>query len=680
MRKKSKEIINIRKVIRIRINIIKGITFIVFLFLMFKITHLIIFQNDIYAYELDRLTNVLVEGGSSPRGRIYDRNYKLLVDNKVIPVVFYKKTNKVTTTSEIDMAYLVAEKLEIDYSKLTKRDLKDYWVLTNKELSNRLITKEEWKKLDNRILNNEDIYNLKIDRVLDEELDKYDEFDRESIYIYFLMNKGYLYEEKEIKNSDLSDEEIAFIAENADILKGFDIRYNWERVYPYGNAFRSILGNISTIPKEEKDNYLARGYALSDIVGVSYIEKQYEDYLKGKKATYSLISSDKKLIVSEGSRGNDIVLTIDIDIQIAIDRILKEEIAKTRWEPATELFNHSYVVIQNPKTGEILAMSGLQLIRKGNDIETVDITPGVITNPMTPGSVVKGASHLVGYMTGAINVGEVKRDECIKLYSKPSKCSWRTLGNINDITALSQSSNVYQFKTAMKVAGFDYTYNKRFTEVGEAFNTYRDVFNMFGLGVKTGVDLPIESIGNVGVDKSADLFLNYAIGQYDTYTTMQLSQYVTTIANNGNRMQPHLLKGVYSSATEEPLKNLIYEFEPIVLNTIDTKKEYIARIQQGFREVMVSGLGKRFMGNAPSPAGKTGTSESFLDTDGDGNIDTPTLSNAFVGYAPYDDPIMSIAVTYPNIVNSNSNSNSRSSANIRMTRLISEKFFELYKN
>ena len=86
------------------------------------------------------------------------------------------------------------------------------------------------------------------------------------------------------------------------------------------------------------------------------------------------------------------------------------------------------------------------------------------------------------------------------------------------------------------------------------------------------------------------------------------------------------------------------------------------------------------MGNSPTPSGKTGTSESFLDTDGDGVIDTETLSNTFVGYAPSEKPVMSITVTSPDLVNPNSKSNSQSYVNHRLTRMISNKFFELYDN
>ena len=86
------------------------------------------------------------------------------------------------------------------------------------------------------------------------------------------------------------------------------------------------------------------------------------------------------------------------------------------------------------------------------------------------------------------------------------------------------------------------------------------------------------------------------------------------------------------------------------------------------------------MGTSPNPAGKTGTSETFLDTDGDGVIDTETISNAFVGYAPYDDPVMTIAVTSPDISHPSTTNSYFSYVNRRLSKQISSKFFELYGN
>lgn len=673
--KRNKYKKDIKKEINKRLNIFKVIIYIAFIILVFQISYLIIFKNKHYNALLNKMTSNTYEYASVPRGRIYDRNYNIIVDNQEVATIYYLKPNKIESYKELEYASKVSSLLDIDYSKLTERMLKDYWLVDNQDISNHLITEEEWEKYDSRKLDSNDIYYLKLSRITEEELQKYTEEEKKSAYIYYLMNNGYSYEEKIIKKGDISDLELAQFLDSLESLPGFYVKYDWERVYPYGDTFRSMLGNISKITKEDKDYYLSRGYSLNDIVGISYIEKQYEDILRGTKGTYT-IENNEIITLTKGERGNDIVLTIDIKLQQEIEKILVEEITKMKNEPGTELFNHAYVVIKEPNTGEILAMAGKQVIKKNNEYQVYDVTPGVLTNPVTPGSVVKGASMLVGYNENAIEIGEYQLDECIKLYSKPKKCSWKTLGKINDITALSQSSNVYQFKTAMKVAGFHYVYNGKFTNTEEAFQKYRKTFNEFGLGVKSEIDLPIDGVGNIGTSNEPDLLLNYVIGQYDTYTTMQLSEYISTVATGGIRYRPHLLKEVHKSDNGNEIGTLLYKQEKEIINKVTTKPEYMERVQLGFREVMTTGLGKNFMGKVTNPAGKTGTSESFLDTDGDGVIDTPTLTNSFVGYYPFENPKMSIAITFPNIVSSDSNS--RSYGNIRITRMISNKFFELY--
>ena len=105
--------------------------------------------------------------------------------------------------------------------------------------------------------------------------------------------------------------------------------------------------------------------------------------------------------------------------------------------------------------------------------------------------------------------------------------------------AISLSSNIYQFKTALKVANIKYSYNIKINDVENAFNKYRAFFKELGLGSRTEIDLAIDGVGNLGKSNSPDLYLNYVIGQYDAYTTMQLSEYISTIANYGERKYPH---------------------------------------------------------------------------------------------------------------------------------------------
>lgn len=661
-----------------RFKILEGILFLIFLLLFFTFIYIIYFNQHFYQQKLIELTDVIVEGESAPRGRIYDRNYNLLVDNIAVPIIYYKKEDGITVKEEIDLAYSIVDQIELKYEKIYIRNLKEFYLALYPNKGKEKITEEEWNKLKQRVLTNSDIENLKISRITEEDLAIFTERDKKTAYLYYLMNSGYSYADKVIKSENVTDQEYAYFSENNYKLNGFDTKVSWERNYLYGNTFKNILGSIGSIPKEAKEEYLKNGYALTDIVGISNIEKQYEELLRGEKAKYKKISNNQLILISEAKRGKDIVLGIDINLQKEIDGIIDKELRRAKTEANTKYLSKTYAIIQEPNTGEILAISGRQILKKDGKYQTYDITSYALTDPMTPGSVIKGASMLVGYNTGAVQIGETMTDECIKLKNLPKKCSSHQLGRLNDIVALAESSNVYQFKIAMKIGGADYSYNKDITINKEAFTIYRNTFKQFGLGVKTEIDLPVESLGYSGKSTASDLLLNFSIGQYDSYTPIQLSQYITTIASNGNRLQPRLLKEIHESGEKEEIGNLLEEKKPNVLNTVDTKEEYLKRVQEGFVAVMEIGLGKRVMGDSPNPAGKTGTSESFIDTDGDGKIDTATTSNAFVGYAPSNNPKMTITVTSPDVEDPNTGYSYRTYMNRRITREISNKYFEMF--
>lgn len=296
------------------------------------------------------------------------------------------------------------------------------------------------------------------------------------------------------------------------------------------------------------------------------------------------------------------------------------------------------------------------------------------------GSAVKGASHIVGYNTGALKIGEIRKDDCLILPSTLPKCSWKYLGTLNDITALKQSSNTYQYHTAIRVGKGSYSYNKALKLDLSAYKIYRNTFAEFGLGIKTGIDLPIESEGFKGKSDTPSLLLDFAIGQYDSYTPIQMTQYINTIANNGYRLQLHFLKAVYEP-TDIPLTNLSYEFETNILNKVNTLDIYIQRVKQGFKSVMeTNGTGVGYINLKYKPAGKTGTSQSIIDTNNDGYVDTMVLNNTFVSYAPYDDPKVTFTVISPNIFNYKGKSNSRNYVNMKISRAISKSSLKFINN
>lgn len=665
-----------------RIIVLSVFIFILFLVLIFRISYLQLFDVKASVKKLEELSTKTVYGPSMPRGRILDRNYNVIVDNEGINVITYKKESGTTTEDEIEMAYELAQKLDVSYTKLKDEQLKDFWIVNNEKKADSKITDEERELYERRKLSSDDLYDLKIKRITDKELSKYDDVDKEAAYIYYLMNNGYSYDDKLIKEG-ASDYEYAYVLQNKDDLKGFDASISWQRSYPYGDTLRQILGSVSTtsqgVPEELKSKYLSKGYELSDRVGLSYLELEYEDELSGKKDEYEVKNGVKKLI-KEGKRGNDIVLSIDINLQQELEKIIEEELINAKSEANTQYYDHTSVVITDPKTGEILAMASKQITKTQEGYKISDYTTNILTVSDTPGSIVKGASMLVGYKTGALQIGDVLYDKCIKLKNTKEKCSWRrSLGALNDIKALQLSSNSYQFQVALKVAGVNYYYNMPIKIDDSALNTYRSIFESLGLGSKSGIDLPFETEGFKGKTSNAGLLLNFAIGQYDTYSALQLSSYLNTVINEGDRLKLNLVKEVRASSNGNELGDVISSYEKTVLNNVNIDDVYFKRVKEGFKSVMEGSLGRGYMGDAPTPAGKTGTSESFYDSDGDGVVDKETYTKSFIGYAPYDDPLMSIIAISPHVSHKNGSTTYTSSVNKRIVSRICNIFFENYE-
>ena len=677
---KRKKKINYERIINKRIFVILIALISLFSVVFIKLFMVMLIDKDKYNDKLLALTNKSITLNSSPRGRIYDRNYNVIVDNKAINTIVYKKEKGTTNKEMMELAYTVSPHLNLDVSRLTLRAKKEFYLAKYPDKCKKKIKSSEYEKVKQRKLSNKDIEELKIERISLDELNVFKDEDLKAAYLYYLMNNGYTYEEKVIKN-DATDEEFAYISENNDKLNGFNTRVDWERVYPYGDTLRTILGTVSSssqgIPSEDKNYYLKLGYSLNDRVGLSYLEKQYESYLKGEKNVYEAVNSHELRLVKEGMRGNDVVLSIDINLQKEIDNLIDEAIVKAKSEANTEYYDHSSVIVTDPNTGEILAIASRKIV--GDKI--IDNVNSILISPITPGSVVKGASMLVGYETGAIKFGEKMLDECVKIAGAPEKCSSvNDLGVIDDLTAMAKSSNVYQFKTAIRVNGQEYYRGMKLNFNQKSFDTYRNMYHAFGLGVKTEIDLPIESAGYTSVDKTSGNLLDFVMGQYETYTPIQLAQYVSTIANGGNRMQPHLLKEVRKATDKDTLGDVMYTFEPKVLNKVEVKSENLKRVQEGFYAVMhmSGGYGRGYINDRMDAAGKTGTSQSFIDTNNDGIIDTETITSSFIGYAPYNNPKVAFMVTSPNSSHANSSNNFASLVNYRLTRAITDKYYDMY--
>ena len=624
------------------------------------------YQNrEFYLNEAREINEVYVSGTSAPRGRILDVNGNILVDNIGVNTIYYHKPSGVTLKDELYVAQELVKITNYEYMYDENR-LKEFYSIINSSKVDSLITEEEYQLYSERKLTSQDLSEMKMNRITDDMINSMSDLEKYSSYFYFLMNEGYSYDNKcLIENA--SEEIYASVLERN--FLGIFGEMEWKRVYNYGDTLKTIFGEISNSLPAEKDYLLDRGYSLTDKVGISGLEEYYEEYLKGEKAIYKVGSNNSLELVKEAKRGADLVLEIDINIQMQVEEIIKEEILKAKKTANTEFYKESYALISDPLTGSIKAIAGIRLITNGKDSSFQDVSINVIKNAYTVGSAVKGASMAVGYKNGIIDIGTSITDGCVKLANMPAKCSYKRLGRLNDVEALALSSNYYQFIIALGIMGYNYTYNMEAEASMEHFNLYRNTFAEFGLGAKTGIDLPNESSGLKGETVAPDLLMNLAIGQYDLYTPVELLQYINTIASSGTRRTLSLMHSVING------DEILLEHTNEVLNQVELEDKYIKRIQEGFRSVMKSGTGYWYINTSIPAAGKTGTSESYIDNDLDGNLESFVLSNTFLMYAPYDNPKYSIVVISPNTSNLNSNSKYRSPVNRLIARSINDFLF-----
>ena len=594
-------------------------------------------SKEEYQEKLLAKTEVYVSGSSAPRGRILDTNGNVLVDNIGVKTIYYNKIKGINIEDEIEIAKKLADILTIDPAGT--KALKDYWLVTNSN-GESLITEEEYKLLEERKLTNNDITDLKYERITEEMLNSFSDIEKKAAHIYSLMNDGYVYSKKEILK-DVSESEYAKVIESN--IPGVTGELSWERIYLYGDTLKNIFGSIGLIPEERKEEYLSSGYELTDTVGLSYLEYEYEEYLKGTKAEY-LVNSDNTLtLVSEEKRGNDLVLSIDINLQLKVEEIIKDKIILGDKYPNTDYYKDSYALVSDPNNGSILAIAG---IRRNDDGLWSDISLNTINKSFTIGSAVKGATIAVGYKYGLIEMDKYITDSCVKLYLVPEKCSFKSLGRINDLTALAYSSNYYQYLIAIALTGNTYKPNIKLNATEEHFNIYRNMLASFGLGVKTEIDLPGEQTGIIGKTIADDLLLNLAIGQYDTYTPVEVLQYINSLAT-GKRTALSLMKEIKLN------DDVILSNESTVLNEIELEQVYLYRIREGLKLVLSEGTGRIYVDKSINAAGKTGTSESFYDSNSDGTVDVATITSTFAGYFPSDNPKFSVVVITPNISHNN---------------------------
>jgi penicillin-binding protein A len=646
-----------------RLNVVFFSVFLLFSILILRLGFVQIVYGENFKRDLERKEDVTVSN-PVPRGVMFDRDLRVVVDN--IPIRAITFTNEGFTTEEmLQTAEKLAQLIKKKTDKVSDMDKRHFWIMKNPQLAEAKITKEEKKLYKAKKLSDRDLYRLKRDRVTAEDLASFSDADLEVLAIFKEFTSGYKFTSQIVKNEDVTDEEIAVVSENLQSLPGVDTTTDWERSYPFENTLRSVLGKVTKseegLPADQLDYFLARGYSRNDRVGKSQLELQYEEVLRGYKSKVKNITDKtgnviESIPVTNGHKGKDLILTLDMELQKAVDQIIEEELLSAKRMPGTALTDRAYVVLMEPMTGEVLAMSGKKIVKDPETGKPVmeDDALGTFTTTYNVGSTVKGATILTGYKTGAISPGMVFDDTGLKIKDTKVKKSYAYLGKLNEVDALKKSSNVYMFHTAIRIGNGRYEYDKPLNINNNAFEIIRNHFASFGLGTRTGIDLPNEQAGFKGQSRLPGYLLDLSIGQYDTYSAMQLAQYVSTIANGGNRMRPHVVKEIrHPSEESQQLGSVAQEVQPVVLNTIDVKKEWMNRVQKGFKKVMQEPGGtayKHFSDVTYAPAGKTGTAEAFYDGPERHKYgkEPPSVINlSLVGYAPSTNPEIAMAVLVP---------------------------------
>ncbi|WP_018923761.1 peptidoglycan D,D-transpeptidase FtsI family protein [Salsuginibacillus kocurii] len=610
-----------------RLNVLFFVVFLLFLTLILRLGYIQIVEGEEYQEELQATQQASAQI-DAPRGLMYDRHGNVVVNNDLVLSLTYTNTpnNEKERLKVSEQLTKYIEVTEDDIDNITERELKDYWLQTREDEAASLIDQEDIEELEEE---DDLIYERQLDRVTEEHLADIDDEEMETVALWRQTLGGYNHAPHRV--TSVETEEAHAISEDLENLPNVDLLRDAERSYPYGDTFPTFFGGTGSIPRESINEYMARGYERSDIIGTTFLESQYENVLRGEKGLRETVLGDTGPTVNEtpGSRGNDLVLSIDMALQQEVESIIREEVEASPGAFLAE--EEAYVVLMDPSTGEILSMAGY------------DEHLGTVSSSFEMGSSIKAATMLAGFSSGVIDHGTIINDTPIDLPGTPPISSWRSFGPINDIKALEVSSNIYMAEIAMRLSGFQGGTN--WGDYPSAYQTLRNYYHEFGLGIDTGIDLPSETTGIDGgvADPGNLLFMSF--GQFDTYTPLQLAQYIATIANDGYRMQPQLVKQIREpSIGDDDLGAVITQNTPQVMNRISASDADINRVQEGLRHVVEGSEGTAvadFEGTQYTLAAKTGTAQVSVNGQ-NGNNQT------LVGYAPYEDPEVAFAVVVPN--------------------------------
>lgn len=670
-RKKSKK--TAQSVIPSRLNFLLWVVALLLLALVARLFYLQVLNGSSFKAEV-KSSDTTVQTNNVQRGMIYDSSGKVLVGNQVHQAITYTKGADVTSADLYKIANRLGNYVNVGTkTKLTQRQAEDYYladsdnlkaIVKKLHLSSQVTSNGQYNKALAYLNKHPEVYKLT-------------KLQQNKARIYAAMSGAYSLSTTYIKSTGVTAKELAEVGEHLSEMPGVKIGKAWTRNYPQGKDIQTLTGTLSSgLPSDELNSMLAQGYSRNDDVGQSYLEKLYQSTLAGSKSQTEVTTTGnatKEKVKYAGKKGDNLVLTINSKFQKQVQSILEKNYSSAGIAYSTGV----YAVVMNPNTGEIYAMAGIDRDPTTGKQTTDEI--GAINHPITMGSVVKGAMIMGGFMSGVITPNNnTLTDMPIKLAGTSAKTSWfNKTGSaniaLNAATALEVSSNSYMMQLAMKEGGMKYVSGGAINLDPSIFTKLRHYFKMFGLGVKTGIDLPGESSGYEGPSKQSNIgsALDLSYGNYDGYTTIQLAQYMSTIANGGYRMRPYIVKQVRGTNKDGSLGAIEYTTKPEVLGTIPATAAEWKIVKEGLYDVVHGSstyiTGKKLASDTPSISGKTGTAETFYK-----NNSTVTLS--FAGYAPSDNPQVVVALAIPGA------SNSDGGANLTMASQIFKAFWKDVKS
>lgn len=674
----------------IRMKIILGVIFVLFGLLIGQLAYLQLGYGSKFKAEVEK-TDSTVVSSQVPRGVMYDSRGRVLVGNKANNAITYTKGASTSTSQVYQISTALSNYISITDEKPTSEMLAEYYLADQANS-----TKIQAKLPKSQQADSENLTQNLIAEVKREKL-HYTANQKTAAIIFNKISGAYTLSTIYVKNKNLTDRELALVGEHLSELPGVGIGTDWERSYPNGSSIQSIIGSVSTeksgLPSDNLHYYLAQGYSRNDRVGTSYLEKEYEALLKGSKSENQIITKSNGDIkqtktVYKGQAGASLVLTIDAQYQKKVQAALKSVYQSALTSGAATYSNGAYAIAMNPQTGALLAVAGLSHDPDTN--KTVDNALGVINQSFVMGSVVKGATVAGGLINKVITpYSNTMPETPIYLPGSAVKKSVYPIGTFSSLdaeTALEVSSNIYMMHLALNWVKAKYVPKQYISMPDNAFEILRRNFNMFGLGQKTGVDLPGETAGIQGrsYDSNGNLLsgslLDLSYGNYDAYTPIQLVQYISTIATGGYRVQPYIVQSIGQTSSNGKKVYISYDKKPNVQQQIPWTRAELNVVRTGMYRVVhgTNGWGTaHFLKDVkPSISGKTGTAQTFYYNPKHPNSkNTRELINAtFVGFAPSNKPKLAVAVVFPGL-----DPDLEGKYTLQVAKAMVQDYFKLYK-